>query len=415
MRAESNPHIPPAASISSALAAALAVLFAFALACGFSSPAPAATPAPAQPSTQLPIEPPNPASLIEPLNPITAPLTSPLTAPIAGPLAAPIATPLASLQQAIPPPQSLSLLPSIADLVAQVEPAVASISVESVNRGIFYDFTDEGAGSGIIVRSDGYVVTNYHVIQDVVGIRVHLPDGETYDAEIVGGDIITDIAILKIEPEYSLPVIEWGDSDDTRVGDWVVAVGNALALKGGPTVTLGIISAQGRTVKTEREPLYGMIQTDAAINDGNSGGPLVNMDGQVIGISTAILRQAQGIGFAISSETARPIIDSLIEHGRVVRPLFGMTGEDVTSAIANRLSLSVDEGVILTQVSRNGPAFEAGLEVGDVIVSMDGIPTDDMGGFLTLLWSYDIGDTVQIDYIREDKRFETLVELAERQ
>ena len=415
MRAESNPHIPPAASISSALAAALAVLFAFALACGFSSPAPAATPAPAQPSTQLPIEPPNPASLIEPLNPITAPLTSPLTAPIAGPLAAPIATPLASLQQAIPPPQSLSLLPSIADLVAQVEPAVASISVESVNRGIFYDFTDEGAGSGIIVRSDGYVVTNYHVIQDVVGIRVHLPDGETYDAEIVGGDVITDIAILKIEPEYPLPVVEWGDSDDTRVGDWVVAVGNALALKGGPTVTLGIISAQGRTVKTEREPLYGMIQTDAAINDGNSGGPLVNMDGQVIGISTAILRQAQGIGFAISSETARPIIDSLIEHGRVVRPLFGMTGEDVTSAIANRLSLSVDEGVILTQVSRNGPAFEAGLEVGDVIVSMDGIPTDDMGGFLTLLWSYDIGDTVQIDYIREDKRFETLVELAERQ
>ena len=415
MRAGSNPHIPPAASISSALAAALAVLFAFALACGFSSPAPAATPAPAQPSTQLPIEPPNPASLLEPLNPITAPLTSPLTAPIAGPLAAPIATPLASLQQAIPPPQSLSLLPSIADLVAQVEPAVASISVESVNRGIFYDFTDEGAGSGIIVRSDGYVVTNYHVIQDVVGIRVHLPDGETYDAEIVGGDVITDIAILKIEPEYSLPVIEWGDSDDTRVGDWVVAVGNALALKGGPTVTLGIISAQGRTVKTEREPLYGMIQTDAAINDGNSGGPLVNMDGQVIGISTAILRQAQGIGFAISSETARPIINSLIEHGRVVRPLFGMTGEDVTSAIANRLSLSVDEGVILTQVSRNGPAFEAGLEVGDVIVSMDGIPTDDMGGFLTLLWSYDIGDTVQVDYIREDKRFETLVELAERQ
>ena len=411
MRAETNPHILTAAPTSSALAVALAVLFAVALACGFSSPAPAAVPVPTQPSTQ----PPNPASLIEPLNPITAPLTSPLTAPIAGPLAAPIATPLASLQQAIPPPQSLSLLPSIADLVAQVEPAVASISVESVNRGIFYDFTDQGAGSGIIVRSDGYVVTNYHVIQDVVGIRVHLPGGKTYDAEIVGGDVITDIAILKIEPEYSLPVIEWGDSDDTRVGDWVVAVGNALALKGGPTVTLGIISAQGRTVKTEREPLYGMIQTDAAINDGNSGGPLVNMDGQVIGISTAILRQAQGIGFAISSETARPIIDSLIEHGRVVRPLFGMTGEDVTSAIANRLSLSVDEGVILTQVSRNGPAFEAGLEVGDVIVSMDGIPTDDMGGFLTLLWSYDIGDTVQVDYIREDKRFETLVELAERQ
>ena len=391
----------------------VAALFAAALACGFSSPAPAATPTPdgaAAQTAPAPIQPPNPASIIQPLNPLNSPLTAPITAPLA-----PIATPLASLQQAIPAPPSLSLLPSIADLVAEVEPAVASISVESVNRGIFYDFTDQGAGSGVIVRSDGYVVTNYHVIQDVVGIRVHLPDGETYDAEIIGGDVVTDLAILKIEAEYPLPVVEWGDSDDLRVGDWVVAVGNALALKGGPTVTLGIISAQGRTVRTEREPLYDMIQTDAAINDGNSGGPLVNMDGQVIGISTAILRQAQGIGFAISSETARPIIDSLIEHGRVVRPLFGMNGEDVTSAIANRLSLSVDEGVIITRISRDGPAFDAGLEVGDVIVSMDGIPTDDMGGFLTLLWSYAVGDSVHVEYIREDKRFETLVELEERQ
>ena len=396
------------------LGTAVAIAVLFAVACGFSAPAPAATPGAAA-ETDAPGQLPNRASIIEPLNPIVAPLTSPLAAPVTAPLAAPIATPLASLQQAIPGPPSLSLLPSIADLVSEVEPSVASISVESVNRGIFYDFTDQGAGSGIIIRSDGYVVTNYHVIQDVVGIRVHLPDGETYDAEIVGGDALTDLAILKIEPEYPLPVIEWGDSDDVRVGDWVVAVGNALALKGGPTVTLGIISARGRTVRTEREPLYGMIQTDAAINDGNSGGPLVNMDGQVIGISTAILRQAQGIGFAISSETARPIIDSLIEHGRVARPLFGMNGEDVTSAIANRLTLTVDEGVIITHISRNGPAFEAGLQVGDVIVSMDGIPTDDMGAFLTLLWSYDAGDSVQVDYIREDKRFETLVELAERE
>ena len=258
------------------LGTAVAIAVLFAVACGFSAPAPAATPGAAA-ETDAPAQLPNPASIIEPLNPIVAPLTSPLTAPVTAPLAAPIATPLASLQQAIPGPPSLSLLPSIADLVSEVEPSVASISVESVNRGIFYDFTDQGAGSGIIIRSDGYVVTNYHVIQDVVGIRVHLPDGETYDAEIVGGDALTDLAILKIEPEYPLPVIEWGDSDDVRVGDWVVAVGNALALKGGPTVTLGIISARGRTVRTEREPLYGMIQTDAAINDGNSGGPLVNM------------------------------------------------------------------------------------------------------------------------------------------
>ena len=365
--------------------AALGVLFASA--CGFSSPAPAATP------TQAPTEVP----------PTVAPLVP-----------APPISPATSRTNGYQGPPSVLQLPSIADLVSVVQPAVVSIFVESVNQGLFFDFTDQGAGSGVIVGSDGYVVTNFHVIHDVVGIKVHLPDGKTYDAEVVGWDVVTDLAVLKIEPEDALPVIEWGDSDNIRVGDWVVAVGNALALKGGPTVTLGIVSAQGRTVRTEREPLYDMIQTDAAINDGNSGGPLVNMDGDVIGISTAVERRAQGIGFAISSETAKPIIDSLIEHGRVARPLMGMNGEDVTSAIANRLSLNVKEGVIITRISRAGPAFNAGLQVGDVIVSLDGIPTSDMGGFLTLLWSYEVGDSIQVDYLRENKNFETSVDLMER-
>ena len=356
-------------------------------ACGFSSPAPAATP------TQAPTEVP------------------PTVAPLAP---APPISPATSRTNGYQGPPGVLQLPSIADLVSVVQPAVVSIFVESVNQGLFFDFTDQGAGSGVIVGSDGYVVTNFHVIHDVVGIKVHLPDGKTYDAEVVGWDVVTDLAVLKIEPEDALPVIEWGDSDNIRVGDWVVAVGNALALKGGPTVTLGIVSAQGRTVRTEREPLYDMIQTDAAINDGNSGGPLVNMDGDVIGISTAVERRAQGIGFAISSETAKPIIDSLIEHGRVARPLMGMNGEDVTSAIANRLSLNVKEGVIITRISRAGPAFNAGLQVGDVIVSLDGIPTSDMGGFLTLLWSYEVGDSIQVDYLRENKNFETSVDLMER-
>ena len=356
-------------------------------ACGLTLPAPAATPTPAP--TEVP----------------------PTAAPVAP---APPVSPAASRTNGYQSPPSIFQLPSIADLITGVQPAVVSIFVESVNQGLFFDFTDQGAGSGVIVSPDGYVVTNFHVIHDVVGIKVHLPDGKTYDAEVVGWDVVTDLAVLKIDSEDTLPVIEWGDSDDIRVGDWVVAVGNALALKGGPTVTLGIISAQGRTVRTEREPLYDMIQTDAAINDGNSGGPLVNMDGEVIGISTAVERRAQGIGFAISSETAMPIIDSLIEHGRVVRPLMGMNGEDVTAAIANRLSLNVKEGIIITRISRAGPAFNAGLQVGDVIVSLDGIPTSDMGEFLTLLWSYEVGDALQIDYLRENKNFETSVELVER-
>ena len=265
--------------------------------------------------------------------PAPAPTPEPTQAPIQASLPIPTAAPPAV--SAGPSPltgsRAPSPLPAIADLVEGVEPSVASISVESVNRGMFFDFTDEGAGSGIVVRSDGYVVTNYHVIQDVVGIKVDMPDGHTYDADIVGWDIVTDLAVLKVEAEKDLPVISWGESDELRVGDWVVAVGNALALKGGPTVTMGIISAKGRTVRTDRGALYDMIQTDAAINDGNSGGPLMNMNGEVVGISTAMLRQARGIGFAISSETALPIIDSLIEHGRVVRPLMGLNAEDVTS------------------------------------------------------------------------------------
>ena len=214
-------------------------------------------------------------------------------------------------------------MPSIADLVDSVEQVVATISVESLNRGLFFDFTDEGAGTGIIVSPDGYIVTNYHVIHDVIAVKVDLPSGDSYDAKIVGWDVVTDLAVLKIEPESDLPVVDWGNSDSMRVGDWVVALGNALSLKGGPTVTLGIISALGRTVPTERVPLYDMIQTDAAINKGNSGGPLVSLDGKVIGISTAMLSQAQGIGFAVSSETALPIIESLIEHGQVCSPVHG--------------------------------------------------------------------------------------------
>ncbi len=381
-------------SLFAALASLVGAGLLAALAC--SSPAPASVPTP-------PPAPPAPIEVQIPIPPVLPPaiIDEAASQAISG-----------AVNALLPPPPTR--LPSIADLVEDVEPAVASISVESINRGLFFDFTDQGAGSGIIARPDGYIVTNFHVIQDVVGIKVHLPNRETYDAEIVGWDVVSDLAVLKIEPDEALPVVDWGNSDDVRVGDWVVAVGNALALKGGPTVTLGIISALGRTVRTEREPLYDMIQTDAAINDGNSGGPLVNLDGEVVGISTAMLRQAQGIGFAISSETALPIIDSLIEHGRVVRPLMGLNAEDVTPAIANRLGLSVSEGIIITRITSSGPAFDAGLQVGDVVMSLDGIPTSDMGRFLTLLWTYEVGDSVQVEYTREDKLFETSVELAER-
>lgn len=314
---------------------------------------------------------------------------------------------------ALPPPAILGILPSLSSLVDKVKPAVATISVESLTRGLFFDFTDEGAGSGMVVRSDGYIVTNFHVIQDARDIKVSLPGGGTYDARVVGKDALTDLAVLKIEAD-GLATVSFGNSNSMAVGDWVVAVGNVLALKGGPTVTLGIVSAMGRTLTTDRGTLYDLLQTDAAINEGNSGGPLVNLNGEVVGINTAILRDAQGIGFAISSSIASPIIDSLIEHGRVVRPLIGLTGADVTPSRASQLGLNVTEGVIVTRLSRDGPAFRAGLRVGDVITKLDGIPTPDMARFLTLLWTYDVADVVRIEYTSNGKTLETSVELLER-
>ncbi len=302
---------------------------------------------------------------------------------------------------------------SLSELVNDVKPAVASIAVESVSRGLFFDFTDEGAGSGIVVTPDGYIVTNFHVIQNADDIKVNLPNGETYSARVIGRDRITDLAILKIDAE-GLATATFGDSDRLEVGDWVVAMGNALALKGGPTVTLGIVSARGRTVTTERGPLYDMIQTDAAINDGNSGGPLVNLQGEIVGISTAILRQAQGIGFAVSSTVANPIIDSLIEHGRVVRPLIGLTGADVTAARANQLSLTVSEGIIVTRAARDGPAYASGVRVGDVVTKMNGIPTPDMARFLTLLWTFDVGDEIEVEYVSDRQTEVTTITLQER-
>ena len=312
-----------------------------------------------------------------------------------------------------PPPGSLASLPSISTLVHEIEPAVASISVESISRGMFFDFADEGAGTGVVIRSDGYIVTNFHVIQGANDIKVNLPSGKTYDARVVGRDIITDLAVLKID-EDNLTTIRMGDSDDIHVGDWVVALGNALALKGGPTVTLGIVSARGRTLSTERGDLYDLIQTDAAINDGNSGGPLINLQGEVIGINTAIIRRAQGIGFAISSTAAQPIINSLIEHGRVVRPLIGLTGADVTPARANQLGLNVDEGIIVTRMTLDGPAYEGGIRVGDVITKLNDIPTPDMAEFLTLLWTFEIGQEVQVEYVHEGETQVTGVTLVER-
>lgn len=317
-------------------------------------------------------------------------------------------------EENLPSPTTLGSLLPISDVAERVKPWVASISVETVFQGIFRDFTDQGAGSGIVVRPNGYIVTNAHVVQGARDIKVHV-DGQTYDGKVVGIDDVTDLALVKINAE-DLPTARFAASSDIKVGEWVISLGNALSLKGGPTLTVGIISALGRTIQTDTgEYFYNLIQTDAAMNDGSSGGPLVNLNGEVVGINQAILRQAMGMAFAVNASEALPVIKSLIEHGRVVRPRIGLDGDDVTPAISARFRLGVLEGVLVTSLAPQGPAHKAGIRLGDVLAKMDGVPTPNVSDWLGLLWAHEVGDEVQIEYVRNGLVKTTMVTLAERE
>ena len=302
---------------------------------------------------------------------------------------------------------------SVADLVEKVQPSVVSISVDILSKGLFRKYTNESSGTGMIISPNGYIVTNHHVIVDASDIEVSLLDGRTFPARIIGKDSLTDLAILKVAVD-DLPAIIFGNSTVLRPGDQVITIGNALNLKGGPSVTMGIISGLGRTVETDRGDLYDMIQTDAAINRGNSGGPLLNMNGDVIGINTAVYGGAQSMGFAISASIAQPIFKSLIEYGKVVRPLMGLRGTDVTQTLAHKYKLGVTEGVLVTYTSENGPAYRSGLRSGDVITAINSDKTKDMADFLTTLWSHKVGDKVKVAYISEQSQNVTEVTLIER-
>ena len=303
--------------------------------------------------------------------------------------------------------------PQIADIVDEAKQGVATISTKSLVKGYFYNFEDQGNGSGFVVRPDGYIATNYHVVKGATDIKVYLPNGETYDAELIGRDTVTDLAILKITAK-DLEYLRIGDSDNLRVGEWVIAIGNALALKGGPTVTIGIISALGRTIRSEEGDFYDLIQTDAAINEGNSGGPLLNLSGEVIGINQAILRQGRSLSFAVSANVASPIFEELILNGCVKRPLMGFASADLTPALASDWGISVKEGIIVSYMPSGGPAYDAGIKLGDIIIKINKDSVADVKDWLTKLWSLNSGDETVVTYIREGKSYETTVTLGSR-
>jgi len=292
---------------------------------------------------------------------------------------------------------------STQELVADVAPAVVSIVTESVSYNWFWQAVPQtGAGSGIIISPEGYIVTNNHVVEGASKVTVTLSSGDTYEATIVGRDAETDLAVVKIDAS-GLDYLHFLNNSLEELGvlDPVVAVGNALALPGGPTWTLGVVSNLGRSIEVDTGVvLKDIIQTDAAINAGNSGGPLVNMAGQVVGINVAIASNAENIGFAISTDTAIPIVQSLINEGKVVRPWLGVSLVTVTPAIQQYYHLSVDAGALITSVSSGSPADEAGLKAGDVITKMDNESISTSDDLVSTIESRQIGDQVEIVYYR---------------
>ncbi|MBI4302611.1 MAG: trypsin-like peptidase domain-containing protein [Chloroflexi bacterium] len=303
-----------------------------------------------------------------------------------------------------PAPSPVVTLPSITDVAEKVRPAVVSIVVQTLTTNFFLQpVPEEGAGSGVIFDSKGYILTNNHVVEGARQISVNLSDGRSFDASVVGRDPATDLAVIKISAD-NLPTAHFGNSDNLRIGDWVIAIGNAFNLPGGPTVTAGVVGALDRSISEPNNVvLNDLIQTDAAINPGNSGGPLVNLAGEVVGINTAIETGGTGIGFAVSTATAQPVLEQLVANGRVIWPWIGIQGQDLNPILADQLKLSVKEGVLVRGVQRAGPADKAGMQAGDVITGFEGTKIADMRQLQDIIRKRKIGDKVNVTFVRNSK------------
>ena len=267
-------------------------------------------------------------------------------------------------------------------------------------------------GSGFIVDADGYVVTNHHVIAEADAVTVVLNDDTRLDAEIVGSDPETDLALLKVAAKRDLPALSWGESEAAQVGDWSLAIGNPFGLGG--TVTAGIVSARGRDINAG--PYSRFIQTDTAINRGNSGGPLFDMDGEVIGVNTAILSPnggSVGVGFALPARVAEPIVAELRADGEVTRGWLGVSVQPVTQELAEGLDLPSREGALVGSVTKDSPAAKAGLQSGDVIVGFDDKPVADSAQLAWRSSQRDPGDEVSLTLFRDGTKREITVTLGE--
>jgi serine protease Do len=301
-------------------------------------------------------------------------------------------------------------LPSIADVVALVKPSVVAINTEVTTYDFFNrPYTQQGAGSGWVIDPDGIIVTNNHVVEGAETITVTTDNGDTYEADInsVFTDPFNDLAIIKINAT-GLPALSRGTTNNLRVGDWVVAIGNALGQ--GTRATEGIVSRKGVSLQVDyNQTLYDLIETSAAINPGNSGGPLVNLAGEVVGITSAKIASVgvEGMGYAISIDTATPIIEELVTKGYITRPWLGVILYTVDQIAITQFDLKVDEGVLITQVVADSPAYEAGLHRGDVIVRIGGEEVTNIDELTQVLHTAPIGEPLEIRYYRGDTEYIT--------
>jgi len=316
---------------------------------------------------------------------------------------------------------------TFADLVEKLTPAVVNISATRVIEtkqtpfpfqfppgSPFEDFFKEfdqgrtqkrkttALGSGFIIDKDGTIITNNHVVQSAEGILIKLTNGKEYEAKLLGTDKDTDIAVLKINTKDKISFVNFADSEKARVGDWVIAIGNPFGLGG--TVTKGIISARNRDINMGR--IDDFIQTDAPINQGNSGGPLFNMKGEVVGINTAIFSQSGGsvgIGFAIPANSAKKVIDQIAQFGETKRGYIGVRIQDVTKEIAESLGLKNQEGSLISSIAKGGPADKAGIEAGDVVLEFDGKKVENTRKLQRIVGETPIKKSVEIKVWRNKK------------
>ena len=317
---------------------------------------------------------------------------------------------------------------AIRQVAQQVKPGVVQITNVQTQLDQFNQpyTVPAGVGSGVIYDDQGHILTNAHVVEGAQKLQVSLPDGRSFQGKLIGADPQTDLAVVQISGS-NLPRAKLGSSASLQVGDWVVAIGNSLALPGGPTVTAGVVSALDRTVQepgstsgTAGPFLFDVIQTSAPINPGNSGGPLVDLNGNVVGIDTLVASQTssgetvQGIGFAIAIDTAKPIADQLVASGQVVHPYLGISYVPLNPAIAAQLGISQTEGVVVNQVVAGSPAARAGLQHLDVITQIEGTALKTDSDLAKLLNSHKPGDTVTLTVLRNGQTQNLSVTLGQR-